>query len=40
MADENDEAFFGHLGPARRKAIETAMRDIVRRFGLRTFPVE
>jgi DNA-binding MarR family transcriptional regulator len=40
MADENDAAFFGHLSAAQRKTIESAMRDIVRRFGLRTFPVE
>lgn len=40
MADENDAAFFGHLSTAQRKTIEGAMRDIVRRFGLRTFPVE
>lgn len=40
MADENDAAFFGHLSAAQRRTIEGAMRDIVRRFGLRTFPVE
>jgi DNA-binding MarR family transcriptional regulator len=39
-ADENDAEFFGHLSPAQRKAIEGAMRDIVRRFGLRAFPTE
>jgi DNA-binding MarR family transcriptional regulator len=40
MADANDKAFFGHLGVSQRKAIEGAMRDIVRRFGLRALPVE
>ena len=40
MADANDESFFGHLSAAQRKAIEGAMRNIVRRLGLRTFPVE
>lgn len=40
LADENDEEFFGHLGAAERAAIEAAMREIVRRFGLRSVPVE
>lgn len=40
MADENDEEFFGDLSAADRRKIETAMRDIVRRRGLKTVPVE
>jgi DNA-binding MarR family transcriptional regulator len=39
-ADENDAEFFGHLSSAQRKTIESAMRDIVRRLGLRAFPIE
>ncbi len=39
LADANDEAFFGHLGPAQRAALEAALREIVRRQGLRTVPV-
>lgn len=40
IADENDAAFFSHLKPAERKAIENAMRAIVRRHGFRTIPTE
>lgn len=39
-ADANDEAFFGHLDPAARAAIEHALKDIVRRHGLRAVPVD
>ncbi|UFN50842.1 MarR family transcriptional regulator [Roseomonas sp. OT10] len=39
LADRNDAEFFGHLDPAERQAIEAAMRDIVRRHGLRAAPV-
>ena len=38
LADANDAAFFGHLDPASRATIEAAMKDIVRRHGLRTVP--
>ena len=38
LADRNEAAFFGHLDPAERQAIEAAMRDIVRRLGLRAVP--
>jgi DNA-binding MarR family transcriptional regulator len=40
LADDNDEEFFGHLGAAERKTIEKIMRDIVRRYGLTSVPVE
>jgi len=40
LADRNDEEFFGHLKRRERDLIETAMRDIVRRKGLRTLPTE
>ena len=40
LADANDAEFFGHLDPATRATIETAMKEIVRKQGLRTVPVE
>lgn len=40
LADQNDAEFFGHLAPEERTAIEAAMREIVRRFGLKSVPVE
>jgi DNA-binding MarR family transcriptional regulator len=40
LADQNDAEFFGHLDPAERTRIEDAMKDIVRRFGLRAVPTE
>lgn len=40
LADRNDAEFFGHLAPAERDGIDAAMREIVRRFALRTVPVE
>lgn len=40
LADENDEEFFRHLKPAERKQIETVMREIVHRHGLKSVPVE
>jgi DNA-binding MarR family transcriptional regulator len=40
LADANDAEFFGHLDAAERARIEGAMREIVRRHGLRTVPVE
>ncbi len=39
LADENDAAFFGHLTAAERKTVETAMRGIVRRHGLKSIPI-
>lgn len=39
LADRNDAEFFGHLKPAERKAIESAMREIIRRRGLKEVPV-
>jgi DNA-binding MarR family transcriptional regulator len=40
LADRNDGEFFGHLSPAERRAIEDAMKEIVRRKALKTIPVE
>jgi DNA-binding MarR family transcriptional regulator len=39
-ADRNETEFFAHLKPAERAAIENAMREIVRRHGLKTVPVD
>ncbi len=39
-ADANDAAFFGHLDPATRSTLEAALKDIVRRNGLRGVPVD
>jgi DNA-binding MarR family transcriptional regulator len=38
LADKNDAEFFGHLKPAQRVALETALKDIVRRQALKTIP--
>jgi len=40
LADRNDAEFFGHLRAEDRATIEAAMKEIVRRHGLRTVPVE
>lgn len=40
LADRNDAEFFGHLESAERTVIETVMKDIVRRHGLKSVPVE
>ena len=40
LADANDAEFFGHLSAGERAAIEAAMREIVRRHGLKAVPVE
>ena len=40
LADRNDEEFFAPLDRATREAIETAMKEIVRRMGLRAAPVD
>ena len=40
LADENDDEFFGHLDPSIRETIEAAMKEIVRRRGLKAVPVE
>ena len=40
LADQNDEEFFAPLDRATREAIETAMKEIVRRMGLRAAPVD
>lgn len=39
LADANDAAFFGHLPAAERRRLEEAMKDIVRRRGLKTLPI-
>jgi DNA-binding MarR family transcriptional regulator len=40
LADENDAAFFGHLSDEERAAIEAALREIVRRKGLKAVPTD
>jgi DNA-binding MarR family transcriptional regulator len=40
LADQNDAEFFGHLKAAEQETIKAAMRDIVRRHGLKSVPVE
>ena len=40
IADRNDAEFFGHLSPRERATIEDAMKDIVRRLGLKQSPVD
>lgn len=40
LADDNDAAFFGHLDAPTRAAIEAALREIVRRSGTRTVPID
>jgi DNA-binding MarR family transcriptional regulator len=40
LADRNDEEFFAGLDRETREIIEVAMRDIVRRKGLRAAPVD
>ncbi|HEX4303408.1 MAG TPA: MarR family transcriptional regulator [Rhizomicrobium sp.] len=40
LADRNDAEFFGHLTPAEQAMIETVMKDIVRRCGLRSVPIQ
>ncbi|HVW56790.1 MAG TPA: MarR family transcriptional regulator [Rhizobiaceae bacterium] len=40
LADRNDEEFFGHLKPAERVMVESMLKDIVRRHGMRSVPVD
>jgi MarR family transcriptional regulator, lower aerobic nicotinate degradation pathway regulator len=40
LADENDAAFFGHLDAAEQESIKRVMREIVRRHGLKSVPVD
>jgi DNA-binding MarR family transcriptional regulator len=40
LADENDEEFFAHLNRETRETIAAAMKEIVRRKGLRAAPVD
>jgi DNA-binding MarR family transcriptional regulator len=39
LANQNDEEFFAPLDRVTREAIEAAMKEIVRRMGLRAAPV-
>lgn len=39
LADANDAEFFGHLSASRRKALESTLREIVTRHGLKAIPV-
>lgn len=40
LADRNDAEFFGHMTKAECKALEETMKDLVRRHGLRSMPVD
>ena len=40
LADENDAEFFAHLDAEARVTIASAMKDIVRRKGLRAAPID
>lgn len=40
LADANDAEFFGHLPPEERARMEAALRDIVRRKGLKAPPID
>jgi DNA-binding MarR family transcriptional regulator len=40
LADQNDTEFFGHLESGERTTIEMALKEIVRRLGFRSVPVE
>jgi DNA-binding MarR family transcriptional regulator len=40
LADRNDEEFFGDLDNSVRNTVEAAMKEIVRRRGLKTIPVD
>jgi DNA-binding MarR family transcriptional regulator len=40
LADQNDAAFFGHIGSAEQERLKSIMREIVRRHGLTSVPVD
>jgi DNA-binding MarR family transcriptional regulator len=40
LADQNDAEFFSHMKPGERAAIDAAMKEIVRRQGLKAIPTE
>lgn len=40
LADRNDAEFFGHLTPGERAQVEAVMKEIVRRHGLKSIPLE
>lgn len=40
IADRNDTEFFAHLAPKERVMIESAMKSIVQRLGLKVLPVD
>lgn len=39
LADENDAAFFDHLTPEEREAMERVLRGVIERRGLKDIPV-
>ena len=39
IADENDATFFGHLSPAEREGMTVILREIIRRQGVKTIPM-
>ena len=40
LADQNDAEFFGHIPDAERERIKAIMRDVVRRHGLKSVPLD
>ena len=40
LADQNDAEFFGDLDPALIETVKAAMKDVVRRRGLKSVPTE
>jgi DNA-binding MarR family transcriptional regulator len=40
LADQNDAAFFAHIGSAEQERLKSIMREIVRRHGLTSVPVD
>lgn len=40
LADRNDQEFFGDLDASVRRTVEAAMKEIVRRHGLKAIPME
>lgn len=40
LADENDEWFFGHLGPERRAELRALLQELVQRHHLESVPID
>jgi DNA-binding MarR family transcriptional regulator len=40
LADQNDAEFFGDLDPALVETVKSAMKDVIRRRGLKSIPTE